>query len=331
MTEKTFKAMIVEETPEKKYSRRIGERAISELPKGDVLVRVAWSSLNFKDALSATGNKGVTRNFPHTPGIDAAGIVEESSSAKFSKGDEVIVTSYDLGMNTSGGFGQYIRVPAEWVVKRPEGLTLKEGMAFGTAGLTAGLSVYQLVKHDVTPEKGEVLVTGASGGVGSVAAAILAKIGFDVTAVSGKDEAFLKSLGVKKVIKREEAVDTSKRPLLGGLWAGVVDTVGGDILATALKGMKPHSTATCCGLVMSPALNTTVFPFILRGVTLVGIDSQDCPMDIRVKVWEKLASDWKIDMLDDITAEVNLAELDSLIDTILKGGIKGRTVVDLSK
>ena len=330
MNERTFRAMIVEETPDNQFVRNIKERAISSLPDGDVLVRVSFSSLNYKDALSATGNRGVTRKYPHTPGIDAAGTVEESRNKAFQTGDAVIVTSYDLGMNTSGGFGQYIRIPADWVVPLPKGLTLKESMIYGTAGFTAGLSVFSLT-HTVKPEHGEILVTGATGGVGSISTAILSKLGYHVVAVSGKPDAadFLLNLGAKRVVTREEVSDESRQPLLKSAWAGVVDTVGGNILATAIKSTHPWGTVTTCGMVASPDLPLTVFPFILRGIKLIGINSQSCPMKHRQKVWKKLATDWKIDQLETICREVSLEELNPLIDTILKGGIKGRTLVNL--
>ncbi len=326
-----FRAMIVEESADGSYVRHIKRKTIDDLPDGDVLIKVKYSSLNYKDALSATGNKGVTRNFPHTPGIDAAGVVSWSRTSAFQPGDEVIVTSYDLGMNTSGGFGQYIRVPADWVVPLPAGLTLKESMIYGTAGFTAGLSVLALRDHDVVPDQGDILVTGATGGVGSTAVAILAKCGYPVVAVSGKPEAepFLHHLGAREVISREDAVPASKRPLLKSRWAGVIDTVGGDILAAALKATCEHGSVACCGLVASPNLPTTVFPFILRGINLLGIDSQNCPMRRRIRTWELLAKDWKIDTLDELTTEVTLKELGQHIDMILSGQVKGRVVVNL--
>jgi putative YhdH/YhfP family quinone oxidoreductase len=330
MNEQTFKALVVEEMPDKTFVRGLKDRSVSELPEGDVLVRVNYSSLNYKDALSAVGNKGVTRSYPHTPGIDAAGIVEESRNASFSQGDAVIVTSYDLGMNTPGGFGRYIRVPAGWVVKLPENLSLRESMIYGTAGFTAGLSVYEIVNH-LKPDAGRVLVTGASGGVGSITVGLLTKLGYDVTAVSGKPEAagFLSNLGAKTVISRKEALDESGRPLLKGVWAGVVDTVGGDMLATGVKATHPGGTITCCGNVASPNLSLTVFPFILRGVRLIGIDSQNCPMAHRAGIWRKLSAEWKLDCLEDLCREVSLTELSPMIDKILKGGVQGRTLVNL--
>jgi len=330
MNKKIFKTLIVSEEEPKKFVRVIREKHVEDLPPGEVLIRVKYSSLNYKDALSASGNRGVTRNYPHTPGIDAAGTVEESGSDTFAAGEKVLVTGYDLGMNTSGGYGQYIRVPSGWVVPLPEGLSLKESMIYGTAGFTAGMSVFALASV-VEPINGEILVTGATGGVGSIAAAILAHLGYSVVAVSGKAEAsgFLKELGVAKIIDRTEAVDASGRPLLKGQWAGVVDTVGGDILATAIKSTNLHGIVTCCGNVASPDLPLTVFPFILRGVCLQGIDSQNCPMDHRLQVWRKLAGEWKFSKLESLHKEVGLAGLNENIDLILKGKQKGRIVVDL--
>jgi len=330
MNNLTFRAMIVEETRDNQFVRNIKDKSISDLPDGDVLVRVSYSSLNYKDALSAIGNRSVTRKYPHTPGIDAAGTVEESGSKAFQTGDAVIVTSYDLGMNTPGGFGQFIRIPSNWVVPLPQGLTLKESMIYGTAGFTAGLSVFSLTQT-VKPENGEVLVTGATGGVGSITTAILSKLGYDVVAVSGKPDAadFLLGLGAKRVVTREDVSDESQHPLLKSAWSGVVDTVGGNILATAIKSTHPEGTVTTCGMVASPDLPLTVFPFILRGVKLIGINSQTCPMKHRLHVWNRLAANWKIDQLETICREVSLEELNPLIDTILKGGIKGRTVINL--
>jgi putative YhdH/YhfP family quinone oxidoreductase len=272
----------------------------------------------------------VTKRYPHTPGIDAAGIVEESLSDSFAPGDKVIVTSYDLGMNTSGGFAEYIRVPAAWVVPLPEDLTLRESMIFGTAGFTAGMSIFAMTER-ITPDAGEVLVTGATGGVGSMALAILAKLGYSCVAVSGKAEAaaFLKNLGATRIISRVEATEGSGKPLLKGLWAGVVDTVGGDILATAIKSTDLHGVVTCCGNVASPELPLNVFPFILRGVTLFGIDSQNCPMNHRRQVWQKLASEWKPDQLPEMAREVTLEGLEQEIQAILQGKQVGRVIVRL--
>jgi len=328
-----FRAMVVSENEDKTFSRAITERSADDLPEGDLLVSVAYSSLNYKDALSASGNKGVTRNFPHTPGIDAAGTVVESAAGDFAKGDEVVLTGFDLGANTDGGFAEYVRVPAAWAVKRPDGLSLKESMVYGTAGFTAALCVLRLQEGGVTPESGDVLVTGATGGVGCLAVAILARAGYRVVASTGKEseKEFLTGLGAADVISREDADDQSGRPLLRGLWAGVVDTVGGNILATAIKASKYGGVVTCCGNVASVELNTTVFPFILRDVRLVGVATPDCPADIRATLWQKMAGEWKLPNLDAVTIDCSLDELDGHIESILKGGVRGRVVVDLSR
>ena len=331
MTERAFKAMVVSEAENKQYKREILTKTVEDLPPGDVIVEVHYSSLNFKDALSASGNKGVTRKYPHTPGIDAAGVVLESADDTFKSDDEVIVTSYDLGMNTAGGFGQIIRVPAGWVVPLPEGMSLKESMCHGTAGFTAALSVLQLVKHGIEPEQGEVLVSGATGGVGSIAVAILAKLGYDVVAINGKQDRsdYLKSIGAKRVIESTEAMDTSGRPLLKSLWAGSVDAIGGEVLATTLKSMHTGGVVTACGNAASHELPINVYPFILRGVTLVGIDSQNCPMPLRREAWQKLAGEWKIPALEKMVEEITLEALDQRIDKMLKRERLGRAVVNM--
>ncbi len=333
MSDQTFKAYVVDETDENVFVRNIKSRSLTDLPDGGVLVKVHYSSLNYKDALSATGNKGVTKNFPHTPGVDASGVVEESSDDRFSIGQEVIVHGYDLGCNTSGGFGEYIRVPADWVVRLPSGLSLRESMIYGTAGYTAAYSVLRLQEFGVNPDMGEILVTGATGGVGSVAVAILAKSGYQVVASTGKadQEEFLLNLGAKEVISREDSKDESGRPLLRGRWAGAVDTVGGEILATAIKSTKKLGVVTCCGNVASAELPINVYPFILRGVSLVGIDSQDSPMKLRQQIWDKISNEWKLDQLEQLTTEITLHELDSNIELILQGKQRGRVVINLSK
>lgn len=333
MENKSFKAMVVTETEDKKYVKEITTRTIDELPEGDVIVNVRYSSLNFKDALSSVGNKGVTRNYPHTPGIDAAGVVAESSSDLFKAGDEVLLTGYDLGMNTSGGFAEYIRVPAGWVVPLPANLSLKESMVYGTAGFTAAMSCYKMIANGVAPDQGKVLVTGATGGVGSIAVSILAKSGYEVTAVNGlvDETEYLKSLGASEVISIEEATDTSGRILTKQSWAGVIDCVGGEILASALKSTNYCGTVTCCGNVGSGDLATSVYPFILRGVSLLGIDSVNCPVDLRLAIWEKLAGDWKLDHLAAITTELpNLEALAERIDMMLARKSKGRAIVKIA-
>ena len=328
----TFKAMVVSETAEKSFTREVRDRALGDLPAGELIIEVKYSSLNYKDALSATGNKGVTRKYPHTPGIDAAGVVADSTTKLFAAGDQVTVTGFDLGMNTSGGFGQYISVPALWATKLPQGLSLKDSMSHGTAGLTAALCIIRLMASGLTKESGEVLVTGATGGVGSVAVGILAKLGFNVVAATGKtsEHDFLTKLGAKAILSREEANDTSGRPLQKPRWGGVVDTVGGNILATALKTTKYGGLVAACGNAMSHELNVNVFPFILRGVSLLGVDSVEIPMRARQRAWSRLAGEWSIDVASLVT-EVSLEDLNPKIDEILKGGIRGRVLVNLSK
>jgi len=328
----TFRALLVEESAPKTFTRRVTDRKLSDLPEGNLLVRVKYSSLNFKDALSAIGHPGVSRKFPHTPGIDAAGEVVECGSGAFSPGDEVVLTGRDLGMNTPGGFGQFIRVPSDWAVPLPKGLSLREAMIFGTAGFTAALSVRKLLAAGVGPDSGDVLVTGATGGVGSIAAAILAKTGYRVVASSGKAAAgeMLKKLGAAEVISREAVVENADRPMLKERWAGVVDCVGGETLAAALKATRYGGTVTCCGLVGSPDLKMNVYPFILRGVSLFGVDSVECPMEPRLEVWKKLAGPWKLDNLEALADECTLDELDPKIEAILHGQLMGRTLVRLS-
>jgi putative YhdH/YhfP family quinone oxidoreductase len=318
--------------PDGGFVRRVEERALDDLPTGEVLIRVHYSSLNYKDALSAIGNRGVTRSYPHTPGIDAAGIVEESADDAYQPGDRVIVTGYDLGMNTSGGFGEYIRVPAGWVVPRPEPLRLRECMIYGTAGFTAAMSVYRLEGYGVTPDQGDILVTGATGGVGSLALAILAQDGYRVVAATGKPDqaAYLQGLGAADVVHRDEVLEPSGRALLKARWAGVVDTVGGDYLATAIKSTRYRGAVTTCGNVASAELALTVYPFILRGISLLGIDSANCPMPMRRALWEKLSHEWKLPQLEEIASECSLEELDAEIDAILAGQQRGRVVVKVT-
>jgi putative YhdH/YhfP family quinone oxidoreductase len=331
-THNTFKALVVRETAEGRFIRRIEKRSLADLPEGDVLVRVHYSSLNYKDALSATGHKGVTRSYPHTPGIDAAGVVEETTHREFRAGEPVIVTSYDLGMNTAGGFGQYIRVPAKWVVQLPDNLTLRQSMIYGTAGFTAALSVSALEEHDIAPSQGQILVTGATGGVGSLAVGLLAQAGYEVVAATGKTDqaSFLHDLGAAEVIHRDEVRDATGRPLLKGRWAGALDTVGGEYLATILKSTRYGGAVTCCGLVASPELATTVYPFILRSVSLLGVDSQECPMHTRLRLWQKLSTEWKLATLDHLATECPLEGVEAGIERILQGEQTGRLVVNLA-
>ena len=273
----------------------------------------------------------MTRQFPHTPGIDAAGEVVACENNSFAPREKIIVTGYDLGMETDGGFGQYIRIPSAWGRRLPEGLTLRESMALGTAGFTAALSILKLERAGVRPDAGEILVTGATGGVGSIAVAILSQAGYRVVAATGKssEETFLRHLGAAAVIPREQLTAGSDRPLLKELWAGVVDVVGGETLAAAIKSTRYGGAVTCCGLVGSTELAMNVYPFILRGVSLIGIDSVNCPDDTRRQVWEKLAGDWKPVRLEDMVTEVSLQGLEEKIPAILAGQVRGRVVVKL--
>jgi len=327
----TNKAYIVDKTDDGKFVEEVKEISVPVIGENEVLIKSTYSSLNFKDALSASGNPGVTRNFPHVTGVDVAGIIEQSNDGNFKVGDAVIVTGYDMGMNSDGGHQSYVKVPSAWVIKKPANITDKEIMTYGTAGLTAGLSVNELLNNGITPESGEILVTGATGGVGSIAVSILSKLGFDVVAISGKEEKipFLKELGAKEVILRKNFDIENKKPMMKERFAGVIDTVGGNILAEALKVIKYDGVATCCGLTSSFSLNTNVFPFILRGVRLIGIDSVECKIEKKLAVWEKLANDFKIDTLDSLTNEISLEELPQAYKTLLEGDAVGRYLVKI--
>ena len=327
---KTFNALRVKENENKQYVSTIETKSIEDLPEGDTLIKVEYSSLNFKDALSASGNKGVTRSYPHTPGIDAAGTIEESENASFKKGDKVIVTGFDLGMNTWGGYSEYIRVPSDWVLHLPENLSPKEAMILGTAGMTAGLSVSELLINQIE-EDGNIIISGATGGVGLISLAILASQGFNVTAVTGKQDMHdtLKKLGAAKIISREKLQEKADKPLLKGEYAGAIDVAGGKTLDSILKRLKFDGIATCCGLVDSPKLETTVFPFILRGIRLIGIDSAETDIKHREKVWNMFANEWNVQLPGELVTEVTLEELPEYIDQILEGKIKGRVVVKI--
>lgn len=326
-----FKALQASENAEGRFHTQVVERSTADLPDGEVLIRVSYSSLNYKDALSASGNRGVTRNYPHTPGIDAAGTVAESSVSEFAPGDEVIVTGYDLGMNTAGGFGQYIRVPAAWVIRRPSGLSLRDAMILGTAGLTAALCVDKLEQAGLEPGEVPVLVTGATGGVGSIAVMLLANLGYKVAAVTGKaDQAeFLQGLGAAQVVERAALQSGVEKPLLREQWAGVVDTVGGDILFNAVKSLQRGASAACCGLTAGVGFQASVLPFILRGVNLLGVDSVEIPLVVKASMWDKLSLQWKLPNLDSLVQEIALEELPAAIERILAGQQVGRMLVRL--
>jgi putative YhdH/YhfP family quinone oxidoreductase len=304
----------------------------ADLPAGEVLIRVSHSSLNYKDALSASGNKGVTRSFPHTPGIDAAGEVIASETGTPATGSSVIVTGYDLGMNTDGGFGECIRVPSTWCVPMPKGWKARTAMIYGTAGLTAGLSVQKILRMGASPEQGPIAVNGASGAVGSVAVELLAKLGFEVVAISGKSDQIdtLKALGAQEVVGRD-ALAENKKPLLKPAFANAVDTVGGKPLAELLKQIQPGGSVSCCGLVAGPGLNTTVLPFILRGIHLLGVDSVEIPLAEKTAVWQKFATEWTCPKTEAAARDIGRSELDAALKAFLKGESSGKTVLDHGK
>ncbi len=325
-----FSALQAREVAPGSFEQTLVERDTADLPAGELLIRVSYSSLNYKDALSASGNRGVTRQFPHTPGIDAAGLVVESAVGEFAVGDEVIVTGYDLGMNTPGGFGQYIRVPAAWAIKRPQGLSLRQAMLLGTAGLTAALCVDKLERAGLRPDAGPILVTGATGGVGSIAVALLSKLGYQVAAATGKPEQedFLRRLGAQSIVARSELQEGAGKPLLKERWAGAVDTVGGEILFNVLKALRYGGSAACCGLRAGIQFNASVLPFILRGVNLLGVDSVELPLVVKASMWDKLSLQWKLD-LSSLEREVGLSDLPEAIGQMLAGKLSGRVLVAL--
>ncbi len=324
-----FNALITEKVGEREFQTGLGQREIEDLPAGELLIEVQYSSLNYKDALSANGNPGVTRNFPHTPGIDAVGIVKESANDSFSVGDGVIVTGYDLGMETDGGLAEFIRVPATWALPLPSGLSARDAMVLGTAGLTAGLCVNKLLQAGATASEGKVVVTGATGGVGSVAVALLAKLGFDVVASTSKTSQhdLLKTLGASEIIDRESLSEAQRKPVLKQQWQNAVDCVGGDTLVNLLKSLGHSGSVACCGLVGSADLPATVLPFILRDVNLLGVDSVEIPLAKKRHIWEKFSGDWKLECLDQLATEIELAQVPEYLDRIMKGENIGRTVV----
>lgn len=329
----TYKAFYTQANEDGSFHRSIAQRDTSELPANELLIKVQYSSLNFKDAMSAHGNKGVTREFPHQGGIDAAGVVAESSNDAFKPGDKVIVTGYDLGMNTAGGLAQYIRVPAAWALRCPRGLNPKRSMLFGTAGLTAQLCIDKLQQMGVTPEQGQILVTGATGGVGSIAVALLASMGYEVVASSGKAEqtTLLKAIGANEVIDRAEFGEFNKRPMLKERFAGAVDVVGGDTLANVIKSLQAGGSVACCGLVQSPAFEATVLPFILRGVNLLGVDSVEIPLSVKQAAWKQLARSAKLAAIERLNNEITLQQVPAALEKLFTGGMIGHTLVKIGR
>jgi putative YhdH/YhfP family quinone oxidoreductase len=324
-----FPCYLVTKEADGAFRGTVAERSIVDLPAGDVLIRVDYSSLNYKDALSATGNPGVTRKFPHVPGIDAVGTVESSASPQWKPGDAVIVTGHDLGQNTWGGLAGYVRVPAAWPVRLPQELSPRDAMSYGTAGLTAAQCVEAIVRRGITPDRGEIVVTGASGGVGSIAVGILAKLGYTVAAVSGKPAAaeLLKRLGAKTILTRDDVDDRSGKPLLAQRFAAAVDTVGGNTLATLVRSLHRGGVVAACGLVGGVDVPLTVFPFILRGVDLAGIDSVECPHEQRERIWSHLGTSWGVPLLSELTTEITLGHVGKHVERLLQGAETGRVVV----
>ncbi len=327
----SFKAVWLEEQ-DGKVTASVKALEERELPPGDVVVRVEYSTLNYKDGLILGGLGRLVRQYPHVPGIDFSGTVESSSSPKFAPGDKVILTGWRVGELHWGGYAQKARVKAEWLVRLPERLTTLQAMAIGTAGFTAMLCVLALEAHGVAPDKGEVLVTGAAGGVGSVALAVLAKLGYRLAASTGRadQEAYLKGLGAASIVARGELAEKPTRPLLAERWAGAVDTVGSNTLANVLAQIKYRGSVAACGLASGNDLPTTVLPFILRGVNLLGIDSVMCPTELRVSAWARLARDLPLDKLEAMISKVPLAEVAAFGPRILEGQVRGRTVVDVN-
>lgn len=327
-----FKALVVEKNEDGKTSATVQELSLDQLPAGDVTVAVDYSTVNYKDGLCIGPGGGLVRNYPHIPGIDFAGTVEASDDDRYKQGDKVVLTGWRVGESHWGGYAQKARVKADWLVPLPKGIDTRQAMAIGTAGFTAMLAVMALEDHGLTPENGPVLVTGAAGGVGSVATAILANLGYEVAAVTGRPEMadYLKSLGATQIVAREEINAIVKRPLEGEMWAGCVDAVGGNMLARVLGQMKYGASVSSVGLAGGAGLTATVIPFLLRGVNLLGIDSVMQPYAKRIRAWDRLASDLPLDKLEAMIFPARLQDLSQLGQDILKGNIKGRVVVDVN-
>ena len=324
----TFKAFVVREQ-DGEFMGALETKHIADLPEGEVLIRVDYSCINYKDALSVSGNHGVTKEYPHTPGVDAAGHIVTSTDPRFQEGEAVVVNGFDFGMNTSGGFQEYIRVPGDWITPLPNGVTTFEAMAYGTAGLTAAQSVDELMER-VKPEAGPVLVTGATGGVGSITVALLLKLGFTVHAVTGKEAEAdrLKQEGVTEVLSRQSFLDETTRPLKKGTYAGIIDTVGGPLLASIIRYVQYGGVVTTCGNVGGAEMTLTVYPFILRGVRLIGIDAVQLPIAERLRLWRQLASEWKLPVGEWVETK-GLQEISNIVTSLLEGTHQGRTVIEI--
>lgn len=328
----SFNALVVEKNDEGKTSASVQQIELSQLPEGNVTVAVDYSTVNYKDGLCIGPGGGLVRNYPHIPGIDMAGVVEASDDPRYKAGDRVVLTGWRYGEVHWGGYSQKTRVNADWLVPLPDGISTKQAMAVGTAGITAMFSVIALEAQGMKPADGPVLVTGAAGGVGSVATAILTNLGYEVAGVTGRPETadYLKSLGATQIVAREEINETVKRPLEAETWAGCIDAVGGDMLARVLGQMKYGASVAAVGLAGGAGLPATVIPFLLRGVNLLGIDSVMQPYDNRVAAWKRIATDLPFEKLESMVVDATLSDLPALGRDILKGQIKGRVVVDVN-
>jgi acrylyl-CoA reductase (NADPH) len=327
----SFKALVVNRT-EDTFSVQIQPLSIQELPEADVLIKVAYSGINYKDGLATSPDGKIVRSYPFVPGIDLAGVVVSSKDPRFQEGDEVIATSYEIGVSHFGGYSEYARIPGDWIVPLPKGLTLKESMVYGTAGFTAALSIQRLEENGLTPDQGKVLVTGATGGVGSLAVSMLAKKGYEVVASTGKatEHNYLSNLGAKEMISREEVHSGKIKALDKQLWAGAVDPVGGETLAAIVSKLAYRGSVAVSGLTGGSNVPATIFPFILRGVNILGIDSVYCPMELRKLTWERMATDLKPDNLTDaVKEEITLEQLPEALPTILAGQARGRYIVKM--
>ncbi|GAB3106962.1 YhdH/YhfP family quinone oxidoreductase [Aestuariicella hydrocarbonica] len=327
-----FKALWVTENGTNNFERFIVQRHTDDLPDHPLLVKVKYSSLNYTDALSAHGNKGITRQYPHTPGIDAAGVVVKDDSGQFQPDDEVIVTGYDLGMNTPGGLAEYIRIPSEWAVRCPSGLSLRESMEYGTAGLTAALCVQKLIQMGAKPEDGDVAVTGATGGVGSLSVALLAKLGYTVAAITGKLQANegLIELGATKVIDRSSLDELAGKSLAKPHWGNAIDCLGGDYLFSLIKSLHYGGSVAACGLASAPTFRGNVFPFVLRNVNLLGVDAVEQPLEAKIEIWGLLAGPWKVAQLEFMTTELSLEQVPKILTQIYNGHSLGRYLIKLA-
>lgn len=326
-----FNALVVEKT-EMGTHAAVREISYEDLPAGDVTVAVEYSTVNYKDGLCIGSGGGMVRNYPHIPGIDMAGVVEASEDPRYKSGDRVVLTGWHYGEAHWGGYSQKTRVNADWLVALPDAISTKQAMAVGTAGITAMFSVMALEAHGLKPEDGPVLLTGVAGGVGSIAAAILSNLGYEVTGVTGRPETadYLKSLGVSQIIAREEVSETTKRPLESAIWAGCIDAVGGQMLARVLGQMKYGASVAAVGNAGGVALPANVLPFLLRGINLLGIDSVNRPHDNRVEAWSRIAKDLPMEKLEGMITSATLADLPELGKDILKGQVRGRIVVDVN-